>query len=104
MFLKSLAELFGTFSIVFIGFGSVVLTERFPSSLPTYTVPFAWGGIIAVMIYSMAHVSGAHFNPAVTAACVVAKRLPLGEAPYYWTSQIAGGLAAIILVEALKRA
>ena len=103
MIRKAMAEMIGTFTMIFVGGGSIVLTERYPQIFPPFIIPLAWGSIIALMIFAVSHVSGAHFNPAVTLAFVVAKRLPLAQVPIYWTSQIVGGLTAIGLLEVLKK-
>ena len=100
---KVLAEILGTFTMIFVGGGSILLTERYPQIFPPFIVPIAWGSTIAIMIFAVSHVSGAHFNPAVTLAFVAAKRLPLSLVPLYWTSQIIGGLTAIGLLEVLKK-
>ncbi len=89
--------------MIFVGGGSIILTERYPQVFPSFIVPIAWGGTIALMIFAVGHVSGAHFNPAVTLAFVVSKRLPADQVLIYWTSQIIGGLTAIVLLEALKK-
>ena len=100
---KALAEIIGTFTMIFVGGGSIILTERFPQVVPAFVIPIAWGLTIALMIFAVGHVSGAHFNPAVTLAFVVAKRLSLAQAPIYWMSQFAGGLIAIGFLEVLKK-
>ena len=100
---KALAEMIGTFTMIFVGGGSILLTERYPQIFPPFIIPLAWGSTIALMIFAVSHISGAHFNPAVTLAFVAAKRLSLAQVPIYWTSQIVGGLAAIGLLEVLKK-
>ncbi len=95
---KVLAEIIGTFTMIFVGAGSIVLTERFPHVVPTFVIPIAWGLTIAVMIFAVGHVSGAHFNPAVTLAFATAKRLPFSHVLIYWGSQFLGGLLAITLL------
>ncbi len=103
MMQKVLAEMTGTFTMIFIGVGSILLLEKYPQSFPTFGIPIAWGLTIALMIIVFGHVSGAHFNPAVTVVFAVAKRLPVAYVPIYWASQVAGGLAALGLLEALKK-
>ena len=93
----------GTFTMIFVGGGSIILTERYPQIFPVFIIPIAWGSTIALMIFAVSHVSGAHFNPAVTLAFVAAKRLPLALVPLYWASQMVGGLTAICLLEVLKK-
>ena len=100
---KVLAEIMGTFTMIFVGGGSILLTERYPQMFPAFIIPIAWGTTIALMIFAVGPISGAHFNPAVTLAFAVSKRLPAAQVLVYWTSQFIGGLAAIGLLEVLKR-
>ena len=55
------------------------------------------------MIFAVGHVSGAHFNPAVTLAFAVCKRIDFTDIPLYWGSQLCGGLMAISFLEVLKK-
>lgn len=90
-----LAEFIGTFAMVFIGCGSIMVAERFPGSIPEFAIPTVFGLVVAAMIYAVGHISGAHFNPAVTLAFAVARHFPLREVLSYWIAQTAGALAAI---------
>lgn len=99
---KVLAEVIGTFTMIFVGGGSIILTERFPH-IPGFIIPIAWSGTIALMILAVGNISGAHFNPAVTLALAVSKRLPVDQIPVYWLSQFGGGLMAVILLGVLKK-
>jgi aquaporin NIP len=92
---KSLAEAIGTFTLVFAGCGSIMVAERYPGTLSHASVSVIFGLAVAVMIYAVGHISGAHFNPAVTLAFAVARHFPFQEVLAYWTSQLAGALAAI---------
>lgn len=61
--------------------------------------PFAIGSILFVMIYAGAHISGAHYNPAVTFAVLIRKRITISQAFFiYWVAQIGGALAAWAIV------
>lgn len=95
---KSIAELIGTFTLVFAGCGSVMVAERFPGSISVNAVPVIFGLAVAVMIYAVGHISGAHFNPAVTLAFAAARHFPKEEVLVYWFSQIAGAVGAIGLL------
>ena len=100
---KILAEMIGTFTMIFIGSGSILLSERFPQIFPAFLIPIAWGLTIAFMIFAVGHISGAHFNPAVTLAFAVTKRIPASSVFIYWGSQFLGGLGAVGLLALLKR-
>lgn len=84
---KALAEMIGTFAVIFVGGGSIVLSEKCPYLFPPIGVPIAWGLVIACMILAVGHISGAHFNPAVTLTLAAAKRIPMTQILFYWTSQ-----------------
>lgn len=92
---KSLAEFIGTFALVFAGCGSIMVAERFPGSVPPAFVPIIFGMTIATMIYAVGHVSGAHFNPAVTFGFAVARHFPWRKLVVYWVAQCLGAVVAI---------
>jgi len=91
---KSIAEAVGTFTLVFAGCGAVMVADRFPGSVPPAAVPVVFGLAVAVMIYAVGHISGAHFNPAVTLAFAVGRHFPLRQIPFYWLAQFSGAVAA----------
>jgi MIP family channel proteins len=92
---RSLAEFIGTFTLVFAGCGSIMVAERFPGTLSPAVIPVIFGLAVAVMIYAVGHISGAHFNPAVTLAFAAARHFPFEEVLAYWASQFFGAFAAI---------
>ncbi len=91
---KSIAEFIGTFALVFMGTSSIFVC-------PPSVVPLVFGLIIMVMIYSVGHISGAHFNPAVTLGFFVVRRFPLKELMWYWGAQILGAILGSFLVKLL---
>lgn len=95
---KSVAEAVGTFAIVFAGCGSVMIAERFPHSIPASAPPIVFGLTVTAMIYALGHISGAHFNPAVTLAFSASKHFPKKQAPAYWAGQFLGACMAMILL------
>ncbi|MBI3313683.1 MAG: aquaporin [Candidatus Omnitrophica bacterium] len=97
---KSLGEFVGTFALVFAGCGSIMIAERFPASIPIGVIPLVFGLTVAAMVYALGHISGAHFNPAVTVAFAVARHFPAKEVLAYCSAQILGGLAAISILAA----
>ncbi len=94
MLKKSIAEAVGTFTLVFAGCGSLMVADRFPGTIPPSVIPVVFGLSVAVMIYAVGHISGAHFNPAVTLAFAVGRHFPLRQIPFYWTAQFGGAIAA----------
>lgn len=90
---KLAAELFGTAWLVFGGCGSAVLSAAFPSvGIGLLGVSFAFGLTVLTMAYAVGHVSGGHFNPAVTLGLVAAKRFPAKDAGAYIAAQVVGGI------------
>jgi MIP family channel proteins len=88
------AEAFGTFVLVFAGCGAIVI-----GSVPKTGVAAAFGLAIMVSIYALGHVSGAHFNPAVTAAFAVGRHFPLARVVPYWLAQVVGALVAAAFLQ-----
>jgi len=103
MMQKALAEMTGTFAMIFAGGGIILLSEKYPNAVPSYFIPITWGLVICMMIFAMGKISGAHFNPAVTLAFAATKRIPISQVPVYWLSQCAGGLTAASLLIALRK-
>lgn len=96
---KLFAEFFGTFWLVFGGCGSAVLAAGFPDlGIGFVGVSLAFGLTVLTMAYAVGHISGGHFNPAVTLGLAVARRFAWTELPGYWAAQVAGGLVAAVLL------
>ena len=98
---RALAEALGTFALVFVGCGAIVIDQERGGSLGETGIAAAFGLVIMAMIYATGHVSGAHLNPAVTAAFVATRRFLPGEAGVYVAAQVAGAVAAAFLLDAL---
>src|SRR5947207_304600 len=91
---KLSAEFIGTMWLVFGGCGSAVLAAAFPQvGIGLLGVSFAFGLSVLTMAYAVGHVSGGHFNPAVTLGCFAAGRLPSKDILPYVVAQIAGAVA-----------
>jgi aquaporin Z len=91
---KLSAEFIGTMWLVFGGCGSAVLAAAFPQvGIGLLGVSFAFGLSVLTMAYAVGHVSGGHFNPAVTLGCFAAGRIPAKEILPYIVAQIAGAVA-----------
>jgi MIP family channel proteins len=95
------AEFLGTFAIVFMGCGGVMIAERFPGSVAPGVVPTIFGLTVMFLIYALGHVSGAHFNPAVTVAFSASRHFPKDQIAPYVTAQTSGALAASLLLAAI---
>ena len=90
---KILAEFLGSFALLLFGCGSMML------ALPE--TPLVFGVVVATMIYTVGHISGAHFNPAVTLAFAITRHFPAKQILPYWIAQCAGAIAAIFALSIL---
>ena len=108
---RGFAEFVGTFALVFVGAGSVLAVslafsaaQAGPEELPALAgftlvgVALAHGLAIAVMVSAVGHISGGHFNPAVTLGFLVTRRLAPSLAVVYWSMQFAAATAAAALL------
>jgi MIP family channel proteins len=93
------AEALGTFALVFAGAGAVMVDAK-THALGHVGVAITFGLVIMAMIYAVGHVSGAHFNGAVTFAFALTRHFPWPRAASYWLAQLAGALAAAALLRA----
>lgn len=98
---KYVAEFLGTFMLVFLGTGTVVVAQG-----DTLTIGLAFGLAITIMAYSLGGISGGNFNPAVSLAMIFNKRLSVKDGLFYMLSQALGAIAASgvlsIFIRALK--
>jgi len=91
---RSLAELLGTFWLVFGGCGAAVLSAAFPNvGIGFVGVALAFGLTVLTMAFAIGHISGCHLNPAVTVGLVAGRRFPVSELPAYIVAQVVGGIA-----------
>ncbi|KAJ7943010.1 Aquaporin NIP1-1 [Quillaja saponaria] len=91
--MQVIAEVIGTYFLIFAGCGSVVVNKIYGSvTFPGICV--TWGLIVMVLVYSVGHISGGHFNPAVTVAFAIFRRFPLKEVPLYIIAQFVGSILA----------
>jgi aquaporin Z len=98
---KYIVEFIGTFFLVFTVGMTVVGAD--PAAASSALAPLAIGSALMVMIYAGGHISGGHYNPAVTLAALIRGRCALNDAIAYWVAQIAAGLAAAFLVLFMKK-
>ncbi len=94
--MKYLVELIGTFFLV----ATVGFTVMEPGA--SALAPLAIGSALMIMVYAGGHVSGGHYNPAVTLAVWLRGRCPTSDVPGYMIAQVAGGLIAAFLVMFIK--
>lgn len=91
---KYLAEIIGTFALIFCGTGAIIIDQQTGGVISHAGVAATWGLIVAAMIYTVGDISGAHLNPAVTIAFWVAKTFPTKEILPYIISQGIGAFLA----------
>jgi MIP family channel proteins len=100
---RLISEAVGTFTLIFIGAGSIIAASSIGQVTATFepaplsggglvTIALAHGLAIGVMVSAVGHVSGGHFNPAITVGAWVTRRMETGAAAAYIVAQIAGGL------------
>lgn len=93
------AEFLGTFWLVFGGCGSAVLAAAFPDvGIGLLGVSLAFGLTVVTMAYAVGHISGGHFNPAVTVGLFAGGRIPAGDILPYVISQLIGAVLAAWLL------
>ena len=90
-----ISEFIGTFSLVFFGCGSIILSEI--SNFNSEYIPFIFGCTIAIFIYIFGKYSGAHFNPAVTIGFFINKEISAKDGVLYICIQILSALSASLL-------
>ncbi len=96
------AEFLGTAWLVFGGCGSAVLAAAFPGlGIGFVGVSLAFGLTVLTMAYAVGHISGGHFNPAVTVGLWAGGRFKAGEILPYWVAQVLGGLAGALVLSVI---
>jgi MIP family channel proteins len=92
-----LAEALGTFALVLFGCGAIAVNAE-GGQLGRTGIALAFGLVIAVMIYALGHICGAHFNPAVSIGFAIGRHFPWPRAATYTAAQVVGAiLAALVL-------
>ena len=94
---KYLAEFMGTFILVFVG-SMAILAAASTGAPAVIVVAFGFGLALLAGIWVVGHVSGAHFNPAVTLAMLIDGRTSMSDAIGYWIGQFAGAIVASLAV------
>ncbi len=91
---RYLAELLGTFALVFIGCGAAITNSMTSGTVTHVGVALAFGFVVMAMVYALGPISAAHFNPAVTVGFAAARRFPWRHVPAYVTAQCLGAVGA----------
>ncbi|KFK28558.1 hypothetical protein AALP_AA7G012000 [Arabis alpina] len=91
---KLMAETVGTYFLIFAGCASIVVNVQHDKVVTLPGIAAVWGLTVMVLIYSLGHISGAHFNPAVTIAFASCRRFPIRQVPAYVVAQVIGATLA----------
>ena len=91
---RAAAEFVGAFTLIFVGVGAIAAT----AGGDLVAIAFAHGLAIAVMVSAVGHISGGHFNPAVTLGFLLTGRLSTAHAILYWIAQLAGAVVAALAI------
>src|SRR4029079_12538162 len=86
---RGVAEFVGTFTLIFIGGGAGIVSGQ-----DIVAVALANGLAIGIMVSNLGHISGGHFNPAITLGFLVTKRITTPLAVAYWVAQFGGAIVA----------
>lgn len=95
---KLLAELFGTFTLVFVGSLAIISAGRIGESVLLVSVGLGFSLALLIGLFAFAEVSGGHFNPAVSLGAFLDGRMPVNEMIGYWVAQIAGAILASLVI------
>lgn len=98
---KYLAEILGTFALVFCGTGAIVIDQQTGGGVTHVGIALSFGFIVMAMIYALGDISGAHMNPAVTIAFALAKRFKVSQVIPYLLSQAIGAILASLTLHGL---
>jgi aquaporin Z len=91
---RGVAELIGTFALVFAGTGAIVVNETTGGAVTHVGIALTFGLIIVATIYTFGDISGAHLNPAVTMGFWAARRISTPDVLLYAAAQLAGAISA----------
>jgi aquaporin Z len=98
---RYVAEILGTFAMVFCGTGAIIINQQTNGAITHVGVAITFGLIVMAMIYALGHISGAHLNPAVTIAFTLAKKFEVKQVAQYIISQLVGALLASLALKYL---
>jgi MIP family channel proteins len=95
---RAVAEAVGTFALVFAGCGAIVTDHQRAGAVGVVGVGLVFFLVLLAAIAALGHVSGAHFNPAVSLSFFLTRHLPARELAAYWGAQLAGAVLAALLL------
>ncbi len=93
---RSVAEFVGAFTLIFIGGGAGIVSGQ-----DIVAVALANGLAIGIMVSNLGHISGGHFNPAITLSFLATRRVSMRIAVFYWVAQFGGAVVAAAILRGL---
>jgi aquaporin Z len=100
--LRLAAEALGTFLFFFLGFNAIAVSVDIGGgAISSLGIAFAFGLGLTLAITALGHLSGGHFNPAVSLGLAAARKFPPREVVPYWAAQLVGGFVAVLAVAAV---
>lgn len=99
---SALAELLGTFLLLFFGVGAILAVDGAPEAAEKAVIAMAFGFAILAGAYTFGHVSGAYLNPAVTIAQAVSGRFPWKAVGPYVLAQLLGAVLGVLAIDAVS--
>lgn len=100
---KQIAEVIGTFTLVFLGCATALfMTPEMGEAARLVAISLAFGLTVVAMAYGIGPISGAHLNPAVSLGAMMAGRMTTAEMIGYWIAQVIGGLLAAVVLKLMS--
>lgn len=96
---KYIAEVIGTFALVFCGTGAIIINQETNGTVSHVGIAITFGLIVMTMIYALGNISGAHLNPAVSIAFAISRRFPIRQLVPYILSQVIGAFGASLILK-----
>ena len=98
---KCMAEIIGTYILVFCGTGAIIINQQSAGAITHVGIAITFGFVVMSLIYALGDISGAHMNPAVSIAFVIAKKFSVKALLPYIISQLAGAILASLTLKLL---
>jgi len=98
---KLLSEYLGTFFLVLVGPGAIIINETTSGAIGHLGIAISFGGIVALMVYTFGRFSGAHINPAVTIGLTIDNKISIKDAIWYILAQLSGAITAGVILSIL---
>lgn len=98
---RAIVEVLGTFGFFFLAFMGIAAATKIPGSVGSGGIAAGFGLGLMLMIFAFGHLSGGHFNPAVSLGLAFGGQFPWLEVPIYWVAQLVGGIAATAAVRSM---